>query len=305
MPAAEQRPRRVALVTGGARRIGRAIVERLAADGWCVVIGCCRSGREGDALAASLPDAHVLSADLSSATDPGRLVRLAYGIHGRLDLVVNNAAVYPRAALAASSAALLDRTWRVNVRAPLLIMREFARLRAENAESVPSTSVPSYFCASSITSTTEHTEYTESYLNRITRAVPQAGGSVLKPHAEFAEDTAAVGHVVNILDARIDAVRPDQAGYWLSKRALADATRAAALEFAPGLVVNGVAPGSALPPDPAPGRAPRDPAGRAPLGFHPGPEAIAEAVAWLAGTRGVTGQILYVDGGLHLGEARP
>ena len=265
MPAVtEQRTRRVALVTGGARRIGRAIVERLAADGWCVVIGCCRSVREADALAASLPEAHVIEADLSTATEPGRLVRLAYGIHGRRDLVVNNAAVYPRATLTASSAALLDRTWRVNVRAPLLIMREFARLRAESSESVPSTS-----------------------------------------HAECAEDTAAVGHVVNILDARIASVRADQTPYWLSKRALADATRAAALEFAPGLVVNGVAPGSALPPDPAPGRAPRDPAGRAPLGFHPGPEAIAGAVAWLAGTRGVTGQILFVDGGLHLGEARP
>ena len=298
MPAVtEQRTRRVALVTGGARRIGRAIVERLAADGWCVVIGCCRSGQEADALAASLPEAHVIEADLSTATDPGRLVRLAYGIHGRLDLVVNNAAVYPRATLAASSAALLDRTWRVNVRAPLLIMREFARLRAESAEgkshaeSVPSASVPPCLCASVLKPHAESAESAES--------VPSAS------HAGCAGDTAAVGCVVNILDARIASVRADQTPYWLSKRALVDATRAAALEFAPGLVVNGVAPGSALPPDPAPGRAPRDPAGRAPLGFHPGPEAIAGAVAWLAGTRGVTGHILYVDGGLHLGEARP
>ena len=248
MPAAEQRPRRVALVTGGARRIGRAIVERLAADGWSVVIGCLRSAREADALAERLPDALVVEADLSTATEPGRLVHLAHDFHGRLDLVVNNAAVYPRDPLSGASAALLDSVWHVNVRAPMLITREFARLRAEDAKGT---------------------------------------------------DLGEPGRVVNLLDARIASVRADQTPYWLSKRTLADATRAAALEFAPGLLVNGVAPGSALRPDAVDGTRP-DPAGTVPLGVHPGPEAIAEAVAWLAGARDVTGQILYVDGGMHL-----
>ena len=147
-----------------------------------------------------------------------------------------------------ASAALLDSVWHVNVRAPMLITREFARLRAEDAKGT---------------------------------------------------DLGEPGRVVNLLDARIASVRADQTPYWLSKRTLADATRAAALEFAPGLLVNGVAPGSALRPDAVDGTRP-DPAGTVPLGVHPGPEAIAEAVAWLAGARDVTGQILYVDGGMHL-----
>lgn len=265
MPAPEQRPRRVALVTGGARRIGRAIVERLAADGWSVVVGCFRSALEADALARGLADAHVLAADLSTASEPGRLVRLAHGIHGRLDLVVNNAAAYRRATLAESSASLLDEAWRVNVRAPMLVMREFARLCAEDAAA----------CASE----------------------------------GKADDRPEPGRIVNILDARITTVRPDQTAYWLSKRALADATRAAALEFAPGVLVNAIAPGSAMRPEtrsyPPGRRAAPDPAGTAPLGRHPGPDEIAAAVAWLAGARDITGQILFLDGGMHLGGMWP
>lgn len=245
MPAAEQRPRRVALVTGGARRIGRAIVDRLLADGWTVVIGCHRSASEADALAKRDANVHVVEADLATSRGPGFLVRHAHAMYERLDLVVNNAAVYRRASLTESSVALLDETWRVNVRAPLLIMREYAKV-----------------CAT------------------------------------------PPGRVVNILDARIASIRADQTAYWLSKRALADATRAAALEFAPELVVNAIAPGSALRPVPPSGCRAKavapDPAGNAPLGRHPGPEEIAAAVAWLAEARDITGQILYLDGGMHL-----
>lgn len=251
MPAAEQRPRRVALVTGGARRIGRAIAERLAADGWGVVIGCLRSAEEAAALAESLSHARAVVADLATADGPARLVREAVAAFGRLDLVVNNAAVYRRAPLADSDAALLDEAWRVNVRAPMLVTREYARVLAETP-----------------------------------------------------------GRVINILDARIASIRADQTAYWLSKRALADATRAMALEFAPRLLVNAIAPGSALRPKPGlrssdSGLRAPDPAGVAPLGRHPGPAEIAAAVAWLAEAPGVTGQILFVDGGLHLGGGHP
>ena len=279
MPAAEQRPRRVALVTGGARRIGRTIVERLAADGWGVVIGCLRSADEAAALAASLPHARAVVADLATDTGPAQLVREAFDAFGRLDLVVNNAAVYRRAPLAASTAALLDEAWRVNVRAPLLIMREYAQVHAK--------------CAGG-QSHAECAECAES-------------GSVLSRPAQA---RPAPGRVINILDARIASIRADQTAYWLSKRALADATRAAALEFAPHLVINAIAPGSALRPEAGHSTSDfelrtSDLAGVAPLGRHPGPSEIADAVAWLAEAQGLTGQILFVDGGLHLGGSLP
>ncbi|VVT12684.1 SDR family oxidoreductase [Erythrobacter sp. EC-HK427] len=59
------------LVTGGAKRVGRAIVERFAAAGWHVVIHYNSSAEAAEALAASLPSAQTIGADLSSV-DAGR-----------------------------------------------------------------------------------------------------------------------------------------------------------------------------------------------------------------------------------------
>ncbi len=252
MTKTETEPR-VALVTGGARRIGRAIVERLSESGWAVAIHCRRSLAEGAALAARLATPSVvLAADLAEDGVPESLVRRAFSWRGRLDLLVNNAAVYRLGALGAAGGEDLDECWRVNARAPLLATSEFARLRASSSSS-----------------------------------------------------DGEPGRVVNLLDARIASVRADQAAYWLSKRALADATRVAALSFAPGLLVNAVAPGSVLRPErsAAPGGGPTppsDPAGIAPVGRHPGVGEVAEAVVRLATVQSVTGQVLFVDGGMHL-----
>jgi len=110
------------------------------------------------------------------------------------------------------------------------------------------------------------------------------------------------GAVVNLLDRRIAAHDAGAVPYHLSKVALAEATRLAALEFAPRLRVNGVAPGAVLPP---PGR--EDQAyyldkhgGRAPLTHRCAPEDIAAAVLYLFTAPAVTGQILFIDGGQHL-----
>ncbi len=109
------------------------------------------------------------------------------------------------------------------------------------------------------------------------------------------------GSVVNLLDRRVAAHDAGAAAYHLSKVALAEATRLAAIEFAPRLRVNAVAPGAILPP---PGV--DDPAylaqhgGRAPLAHRGSPEDIAEAVLFLLRAPAITGQILFVDGGQHL-----
>ncbi len=57
--------RPAALVTGGARRIGAAIVRRLAGEGWHVAIHCHTARAEAEALAAELPSAQVVSCDLA------------------------------------------------------------------------------------------------------------------------------------------------------------------------------------------------------------------------------------------------
>lgn len=108
------------------------------------------------------------------------------------------------------------------------------------------------------------------------------------------------GRIVNLLDRRIAGVDPSCLPYELTKKALAEATRSAALQWAPRIAVNAVAPGAVLPP---PGEGPdyiRDRAGFIPAGRPVRPEEVADAVVWLARSDSVTGQILFVDGGQHL-----
>jgi len=110
------------------------------------------------------------------------------------------------------------------------------------------------------------------------------------------------GVIVNLLDRRIAAHDAGAVPYHLSKVALAEATRLAAIEFAPRLRVNGVAPGAILPP---PDRE-NEPdyldkhGGKAPLTHRCRPEDVASAVKFLCESPAITGQILFVDAGQHL-----
>ena len=118
---------------------------------------------------------------------------------------------------------------------------------------------------------------------------------------EFARLVGA-GQIINMLDSRITDTDRTHVAYILSKKTLADLTRMMALEFAPKITVNGIAPGLILPP---PGR---DDTylellvGSVPLKRHGGPEDITAAVLYLLNSDFVTGQVLYVDGGRHLKE---
>ena len=114
------------------------------------------------------------------------------------------------------------------------------------------------------------------------------------------------GMVVNFLDARIVDEDRRHVGYHFAKRMLADMTRLCAIELAPRIAVNGVAPGPTLPP---PGMDPRKGAAlmerlrqRLPLQRTSTPDDLARAVVYLAGSRAHTGQVLFVDGGRHLGR---
>ena len=87
-------PRPAVLVTGGARRIGEAIVRRFAAEGWHVVIHCHASRAEADALASELPSAEVVSCDLA---DTAATLTMIEHLAQRLDdwrVLVNSASVF-------------------------------------------------------------------------------------------------------------------------------------------------------------------------------------------------------------------
>ena len=106
------------------------------------------------------------------------------------------------------------------------------------------------------------------------------------------------GQIINLLDSRIASCRPDAVPYMLSKKALAELTILAARELAPGITVNGVAPGAVL----AAGRkgTAREKAGRCLIGRRPALEDVVRAVLFLLQSDSITGQIVYVDGGQNL-----
>ena len=240
-----------ALVTGAARRIGSAIAVRLAEAGFDVVLHSSERSRDkAAALAADLAARGrrccVLTGDLADAERCATLVAEARGRLGPLSLLVNNAAIFEADSATTVDPALWDRQFAVNLRAPVILSRDFAAQ---------------------------------------------------------AEDGAAI---VNLIDQRVLRPSPHYFSYTLAKSALWTATRTMAQAFAErGVRVNAVGPGPVLP------NAAEGDAGFArevrgvPLRRAVEPDEIAAAVLYLAGARGVTGQMIAVDAGQHLGWRTP
>jgi pteridine reductase len=114
--------RKVALVTGGSRRIGAAISRALAKAGYEVVLTYLASAREGKSLAARIGGSAV-PLDLSRPAAFGRLADRLDRKFGRLDLLVHNAAVFPRTPVGEATPAAWDAVFAVNLRGPFLLTR--------------------------------------------------------------------------------------------------------------------------------------------------------------------------------------
>jgi hypothetical protein len=235
---------RIALVTGAARRIGRAIAIALAEEGVHVVAHDRKELEpETNKVCSEVVDCGAKSwkviAELEKPEEYESLIARAMKLAGSLDILVNNASLFLPDTIADVSFSDVTRHVQVNAWAPFALSREFARL-------------------------------------------------------------AGRGKIINLLDTRISGHDPGHIAYILSKQMLAGFTRICALEFAPDIAVNGIAPGLILPPA---GKGPEyleALAGKVPLKRHGGPEEISEAVLYLLRSDFVTGQVLYIDGGRHL-----
>jgi len=237
---------RTALVTGGARRLGRATARALASEGANVIVHYGRSEAEAEELAAELREggreAWTLQADLERPEEVETLIPRALEQAGGLQILVNNASIFPPGSLAEANLGSLMRNVQVNAWAPFQLGRSFA----------------------------EH---------------------------------ARRGTIVNFLDTRVAGYDWKHVEYILSKKMLATLTEMTAVQFAPDITVNAVAPGLILPP---PGKdesyleALKD---TVPLKRHGDAEDIADAVLFLVKSDYVTGQVIYVDGGRHLLES--
>ncbi|QDB99361.1 SDR family oxidoreductase [Mesorhizobium sp. 8] len=119
-----------ALVTGGARRIGRAIVEDLAAHGFAVAIHSNASAVEAEQLADSINHAGgraaALVADLTDMAATDGLVAAAEAALGPVTLLVNNASVFTDDSVQDFDWSGWDRHFALHVKAPALLARRFA-----------------------------------------------------------------------------------------------------------------------------------------------------------------------------------
>ncbi|AKE51395.1 SDR family oxidoreductase [Kangiella geojedonensis] len=116
----------------------------------------------------------------------------------------------------------------------------------------------------------------------------------------FVDNTPLSGHIINILDARINRPSGDHLVYRLSKSGLWHLTEALAQDLAPNIQVNGLALGAIMPPPGASQDHFERMAEKIPLARTGSPKAVGEAVAFLVGQEFVTGVVLPIDGGEFL-----
>src|SRR4051812_24870000 len=122
--------RRVALITGGAKRVGRAIAIKLASEGFHVAITYKSSKPQAQELRRTLGKGVLLiEADLTDLPDAAEEIRAQVSDEfGRLDVLVNNASAYLSARLAQTDLKLIRTLNTIHVEAPLLLCQKFEPL---------------------------------------------------------------------------------------------------------------------------------------------------------------------------------
>jgi hypothetical protein len=234
---------KTALVTGAAKRLGRATALGLARRGVRIVAHYGRSEAEARSLADEVNalgvECVVVQGDLAKPESAGDLFEQACDAAGPVDILVNNASEFPESRLDTFSVADMHRNADINALAPAMLVRAMAARK--------------------------------------------------RP-----------GHVINLLDCRIVDYDETHVAYHLSKRMLYALTRMMAVEYAPRLHVNAVAPGLVLPPEGKDASYLAERAHTNPLEAHGDADDITRTVLFLLDSPFITGQVVFVDGGRHL-----
>jgi 3-oxoacyl-[acyl-carrier protein] reductase len=131
----EQNTQKVALVTGASRGIGLTVAERLARDGFTLIVNYSESAAPAEALVRKIEQAGgralAAKADISDADSVRRMFDAAEAAFGGVDVLVNNAGVMTLASIADSDDASFDRHIAVNLKGTFNTLREAAkRLRS-------------------------------------------------------------------------------------------------------------------------------------------------------------------------------
>ena len=246
---------KVALVTGGARRVGRAVALELARSGMHVAITCHTRERQARQTVAAIEKlgrrSCVITADLA-LPDAAQLVHDQFvSTFNRLDAMINNASRFTRTPFNDFHSQDFDHELAVNARAPLLLIQRFAAMLAQHHD-------PS--------------------------------------------DPSSTGRVVNFVDVHVlGQPMKSHVVYNASKAALLEITRSCAIELAPKVTVNAVAPGVVEWAEAFTNQHKRRYLQRVPLARPGTPQDAADAVRYLVRqAHYCTGQVIRLDGGRGL-----
>ena len=130
---------KVAVITGATQGLGEATARRMAAAGAAGIAVVGRNADRGEAVAASLPcEARFVAADLADASAPAQVMSEVDAAFGRVDVLVNAAALTVRGSVWDTDAELWDQMLNVNTRAPGLLITAAVQImaREESAGSI-------------------------------------------------------------------------------------------------------------------------------------------------------------------------
>lgn len=248
---ANENSTKIALVTGGAKRIGKSIALRLAENGWSVAIHYRKSAAKAEAVAAEVRlrggRAMTVAADLGSEDEVVTIIPRVAAALGPLTLLVNNASVFEMDKADTVTRESWDKHLEANLRAPFVLSQAFARQLPEGEQ----------------------------------------------------------GNIINLLDQRVWKLTPYFVSYTIAKMGLWTLTRTLALAYAPRIRVNGIGPGPTLP---SPRQTEEQFAAQSaamPLGHGATPQEIARGILYILSAPSMTGQMIALDGGEHLGWQVP
>ena len=235
---------KVALVTGGARRVGRALSMALGASGATVVVHYHTSQAEAEEAVRALgaAQATMFQADLSRVEEIGALMRHIESEHGRLDVVINSASMFESAPLLDITEAMWDRVLATNLKGPFFVAQNAVPLMRRNDG----------------------------------------------------------GNIINIADLSAFQPWPSYAHHSVAKAGLVHLTRILARALGPEIRVNGIAPGTVLPPEDYDGTAGDGTPDRRVVAPRGTPDDVVRAMFFLLESNFVTGQTVVVDGGRML-----
>ena len=251
----------LALVTGGARRLGRAMALTLAGEGYDVAVHYAGAADEAEATVAEITAmgrrAAAFEADLTVEAEMQALVPAVMAAMGApVEVLVNNASIFEYDNLNSATRQSWDRHLESNLRAPFVLTQAVAA------------------------------------------ALPEA-------ERDRQGEPVVRGLIVNMIDQRVRKLTPEFASYTIAKMGLWALTQTSAQALAHKARVNAIGPGPTL-------RGARQSeahfanqrAGTI-MGRGSNPEDICGALRYLLGARAVTGQLICVDGGQHLGWQTP